>query len=94
VWRRHLGIYGYTTKALLQFVKWKPGALELAESLEQLRALENGFRIRVVPTRHAAVGVDTPEDVATVERLLAAGAKSPRKSAKNTKELAAHARAR
>ena len=39
---RHQGIYGYTTKFLLQFVKWKPGILEQAESLEQLRALENG----------------------------------------------------
>ncbi len=71
VWRRHLGIYGYTTKFLLEFVKWKPSPLELAESLEQLRALENGARIRVLSARHAAVGVDTPEDVATVERLLA-----------------------
>ena len=70
-WRRHLGIYGYTKKCLLQFVQWKPSSLELAESLEQLRALENGIRIRVLPARHAAVGVDTPEDVAAVERLLA-----------------------
>jgi len=70
-WRRHLGIYGYTTKFLLEFVKWKPSPLELAESLEQLRALENGARIRVLAARHAAVGVDTPADVAAVERLLA-----------------------
>lgn len=69
-WRRHLGIYGYTTKFLLQFVKWNPSSLELAESLEQLRALENGARIRVVPAKHSAVGVDTPADVATAERLL------------------------
>lgn len=68
---RHQGIYGYTTKFLLQFVKWKPGVLEQAESLEQLRALENGEKIRVVLTKHAAVGVDTPADVATAERLLA-----------------------
>lgn len=71
VWRRHLGIYGYTTKCLLQFVRWKPGDLELAESLEQLRALENGVPIRVLPTKQVAVGVDTPADVAEVERLLA-----------------------
>jgi len=68
---RHQGIYGYTTKFLLQFVKWKPGILEQAESLEQLRALENGAKIRVVLAKHAAVSVDTPEDVAAVERLLA-----------------------
>ena len=77
---RHLGIYGYTTQFLLQFVKWKPSPLELAESLEQLRALENGARIHVIPAEHAAVGVDTPEDVAIVERLLAA--KPARKTTK------------
>lgn len=73
---RHQGIYGYRTKFLLQFVKWKPGALEQAESLEQLRALENGGTIRVVLARSAAVGVDTLEDVAAVERLLAASSSS------------------
>jgi len=70
IFLRHQGIYGYTTKFLLRFVKWKPGVLEQAESLEQLRALENGAKIRVVQTGHAAVGVDTPADVALVERLL------------------------
>ena len=67
---RHQGIYGYTVKFLLQFVKWKPGVLEQCEQLEQLRALENGTRIRVLPTKAASIGVDTPEDVALVERLL------------------------
>ncbi len=67
---RHHGIYGYSTKFLLQFVKWKPGVLEQAEQLEQLRALENGATIRVVLTKHSSVGVDTPEDVAIAERLL------------------------
>jgi 3-deoxy-manno-octulosonate cytidylyltransferase (CMP-KDO synthetase) len=69
---RHQGLYGFTTKFLLQFVKWKPGFLEQAESLEQLRALENGAKIRVILAKTAAVGVDTQEDLATVERLLAA----------------------
>jgi 3-deoxy-manno-octulosonate cytidylyltransferase (CMP-KDO synthetase) len=68
---RHQGIYGYSTKFLLQFVQWKPGILEQAESLEQLRALENGAKIRVLLAKNAAVSVDTPEDVAAVERLLA-----------------------
>jgi len=68
---RHQGLYGYTSKFLLQFVKWKPGILEQAESLEQLRALENGAKIRVIMAKSAAVGVDTPEDVVAVERLLA-----------------------
>jgi 3-deoxy-manno-octulosonate cytidylyltransferase (CMP-KDO synthetase) len=69
---RHQGLYGYTTKFLLQFVKWKPGILEQAESLEQLRALENRAKIRVILARDAAVSVDTIEDVRTVEKLLAA----------------------
>ncbi len=67
---RHQGIYGYTTKFLLHFVKWKPGILEQAESLEQLRALENGAKIRVILAKNAAVSVDTPEDVRAVERIL------------------------
>lgn len=67
---RHQGIYGYSLRFLLQFVKWKPSALEKAEQLEQLRALENGAAIRVVVTRHASIGVDTPEDAKQVEHLL------------------------
>lgn len=70
-WYRHQGIYGYSTKLLLQFVKWKPTRLEETEQLEQLRALEHGVKIRVVITKHASVGVDTPEDVAAVEPRLA-----------------------
>ncbi len=68
---RHQGIYGYTIKTLLQFVQWKPGVLEQCEQLEQLRALENGARIRVLLTKSSSVGVDAPEDAALVERLLA-----------------------
>ena len=67
---RHQGIYGYSVKFLLQFVKWKPGVLEQCEQLEQLRALENAARIRVVLTKSASIGVDAPEDAALVERLL------------------------
>jgi 3-deoxy-manno-octulosonate cytidylyltransferase (CMP-KDO synthetase) len=69
-WLRHLGIYGYSRKFLLQFVKWRPSPLENAEQLEQLRALENGARIRVITTKAASVGVDTPEDAAKVAQLL------------------------
>jgi 3-deoxy-manno-octulosonate cytidylyltransferase (CMP-KDO synthetase) len=71
VFLRHQGIYGFSAKFLQGFVKWKPGLLEQAECLEQLRALENGAKIRVVITSHAAVGVDTPDDVRVVEALLA-----------------------
>ncbi len=68
---RHLGIYGYSTRFLLQFVQWKPGVLEQREQLEQLRALENGARIRVVLTKAGSIGVDTPKDARIAENLLA-----------------------
>ena len=69
---RHQGIYGYTAKLLFDFVKWKPTLLEMAESLEQLRALENGVKIRVVQVKHLSVGVDTPDDAKAVTPLLEA----------------------
>jgi 3-deoxy-manno-octulosonate cytidylyltransferase (CMP-KDO synthetase) len=67
---RHQGIYGYSRRFLLQFVRWKPAILEKTEQLEQLRALENGAKIRVLITKAASIGVDTPEDAKTVERFL------------------------
>ena len=67
---RHQGIYGYTLKLLFQFVKWKPTLLEKAESLEQLRALENGTKIRVVLVKHLSLGVDTPADADAVTPFL------------------------
>jgi 3-deoxy-manno-octulosonate cytidylyltransferase (CMP-KDO synthetase) len=68
---RHQGIYGFRRKALLQFVKWKPTPLERAESLEQLRALENGVKVHVLVTKHGSPGVDTPQDAIELERKLA-----------------------
>ena len=59
---RHLGIYGYRRAFLLKFVTLPQGELEKAEKLEQLRALENGYIIRVGVTPHATIGIDTPED--------------------------------
>jgi 3-deoxy-manno-octulosonate cytidylyltransferase (CMP-KDO synthetase) len=78
---RHQGIYGYRRDLLLRFVRWKTSPLERAESLEQLRALENGVRIRVVMTGSGSPGVDTPEDAPMMERLMiAAGQRArPRK---------------
>jgi 3-deoxy-manno-octulosonate cytidylyltransferase (CMP-KDO synthetase) len=70
---RHQGIYGYKRELLLRFVRWKPSPLERAETLEQLRALENGVRIQVVMTGRGSPGVDTPEDARTMERLMSAG---------------------
>jgi 3-deoxy-manno-octulosonate cytidylyltransferase (CMP-KDO synthetase) len=68
---RHQGIYGFRRNALLQFVKWKPGPLERAESLEQLRALENGVTVHVLVTKHGSPGVDTPADAKALEQKLA-----------------------
>jgi 3-deoxy-manno-octulosonate cytidylyltransferase (CMP-KDO synthetase) len=68
---RHQGIYGFRRAALLQFVKWKRGPLERAESLEQLRALENGVSVHVLLTKHGTPGVDTPADAEALERKLA-----------------------
>ena len=68
---KHLGIYGYRREALLRLVKFPVSPLENAEKLEQLRALENGIQIAVVKVNYDSVGVDVPEDVARVEKLLA-----------------------
>jgi 3-deoxy-manno-octulosonate cytidylyltransferase (CMP-KDO synthetase) len=67
---KHLGIYGYRREALLRLVKWPISALERAEKLEQLRALENGVQIGVVQVDYDSLGVDVPEDIQRVETLL------------------------
>jgi 3-deoxy-manno-octulosonate cytidylyltransferase (CMP-KDO synthetase) len=67
---KHLGIYGYRRETLLRLVKFPVSPLENAEKLEQLRALENGIEIAVVRVDYDSVGVDMPEDVAKVEKLL------------------------
>lgn len=68
---RHQGVYGFRREALLQFVRWKPSPLEQTESLEQLRALENGVRVHVLVTKHGSPGVDTPQDARALEQELA-----------------------
>jgi len=67
---RHLGIYGYRRETLLRLVQWPVSALEQAEKLEQLRALENGIQIAVVRVEDQGIGVDTPGDVARIEAIL------------------------
>lgn len=67
---RHIGLYGYRADFLQNFVTWPPAPLEIAESLEQLRALHHGARIQVVLTEHEAIGLDTPDQVSLLESLL------------------------
>ena len=71
---KHLGIYGYQRHFLLQFPHLEPTPLEQSERLEQLRALEHGYRIKPLETAHDTIGIDTPDDLRRVEALLA-GAK-------------------
>jgi len=68
--QRHIGLYAYRRKFLLQFARLAPTPLELAEKLEQLRALESGYRIRVVEVANAGVEVDTPADLDMVRSLV------------------------
>ena len=67
---KHLGLYVFQRDALLEYPTLPHGELEKVEQLEQLRWLENGWRIRVAEVAHDAVGVDVPEDIARVEKLL------------------------
>ena len=66
---KHIGIYGYRTDILEQITKLPPSALELAESLEQLRWLEHGFKIATAITEFETIGIDTPEDLERVKQL-------------------------
>lgn len=68
---RHIGVYAYRREALERFVTLPQSPLEQAESLEQLRALQHGFKIAVFETSKPHLGVDRPEDVARVESELA-----------------------
>ena len=67
---KHMGIYGYKRNFLLEFSKSKMSSLEKAENLEQLRALENGKRIKIVVAKHDSIGVDMPSDILKVEKYL------------------------
>jgi 3-deoxy-manno-octulosonate cytidylyltransferase (CMP-KDO synthetase) len=67
---KHLGIYAFRREFLLKFVRLPQSDLEKTEKLEQLRALENGFAIKVLITPHDSIGVDRPEDVELVEQIL------------------------
>jgi len=69
---KHIGLYGYRRTFLLKFATLAQTPLERTESLEQLRALEHGYRIQTVETQYDSVGVDTPEDLERVRRQLMA----------------------
>jgi 3-deoxy-manno-octulosonate cytidylyltransferase (CMP-KDO synthetase) len=68
--RAHVGVYAFRAPFLQTFAALEPGLLEREESLEQLRALERGYRIRVVETRYGGFGVDTPEDLERASAIL------------------------
>lgn len=67
---KHIGIYAYRREFLLDYAALTPTPLEQAESLEQLRALEHGYRIKVLPTAFKPIGVDTPEDLEAVRAII------------------------
>lgn len=67
---KHIGIYGYRKSFLEKYVSMPQGILEKAENLEQLRVLENGYKIRVNSTNYQTIGVDRPEDVARVIKQI------------------------
>jgi 3-deoxy-manno-octulosonate cytidylyltransferase (CMP-KDO synthetase) len=67
---RHVGLYVYRRECLLFLARLSPTELEQSEALEQLRALEHGIRIKAIETHYDSIGVDTPEDLARVRRLV------------------------
>lgn len=67
---KHIGIYGYRTDALKAITKLSPSSLEIAESLEQLRWIENGFYIQTKITNSETIAIDTPEDLVKLNKLL------------------------
>lgn len=70
VFRKHIGIYGYRKKALMDFTHWERSPLEKAEMLEQLRYLENGVPISMVETNEAPLSIDTPEDLEKAKAFM------------------------
>lgn len=67
---KHVGIYGYKRDFVVKYAKMEPTPLEKSESLEQLRALENGYRIKVMETPHKIIGVDTQEELEKVREYI------------------------
>lgn len=70
IYYKHIGIYAYRKEALMEFTRLKPGILEQTEKLEQLRYLENGFRIKVAETQQKTIGIDTEQDLINANLYL------------------------
>lgn len=73
---KHIGLYAFRRDFLLTYSRLPQTPLEVAESLEQLRALEHGYRIRTVATDYDSIGVDTPDDLERARRRMAAGVRA------------------
>ncbi|MGL5273056.1 MAG: cytidylyltransferase domain-containing protein, partial [Phocaeicola sp.] len=67
---KHIGLYAYRSEVLKEITALKPSTLELAESLEQLRWLENGYAIKVGESQIETIGIDTPDDLVKAESFL------------------------
>lgn len=70
VFYKHIGLYGFTKEFLFTFTTLPVSALENIEGLEQLRVLENGYKIKVAETQFDTIGIDTPEDLARAKEVL------------------------
>lgn len=69
---KHIGLYAYRKDFLLKLVELLPTKLEQIEKLEQLRVLENGYKIKVIKTNYASIGIDTPQDLEKVSKIVRA----------------------
>ena len=70
VYHKHIGIYAYRKRALMNFTQWEVSPLEATEKLEQLRYLENGIKIKMVLTNESPVSIDTPEDLERARKII------------------------
>ncbi|MBN1405488.1 MAG: 3-deoxy-manno-octulosonate cytidylyltransferase [Candidatus Omnitrophica bacterium] len=70
IYYKHIGLYAYTKDFLFTFANLPPSYLEKAEALEQLRALENGYKIKVLETKYNTIGIDTPQDLEKAKEML------------------------
>ncbi len=70
IFYKHIGIYGYRAKVLRELTQLPPSEIEIAESLEQLRWLSNGYKIKTAVTDHESIGIDTPEDLDRALKML------------------------